>query len=201
MYPTTFCQPHLVPAATHTDLPVGVPPVEVPQKSRKRKGRPEAGYDENTRPKKVRQRGAAIPQEQSLDYYFKLCLSLMGEIFSLQRQSAPRSLRDEANDRERQRTRSMNDGFARLRKAVPSQPYDKTSKIRTLQLAAQYIEFLEGLVNGEKHAGSVTTPPVHQECELGSAFSLWRLSGGHADEQSQWKERNRMDNTILDDSW
>ena len=47
-----------------------------------------------------------------------------------------------ANVRERQRTQSLNDAFASLRKIIPTLPSDKLSKIQTLNLAARYIDFL-----------------------------------------------------------
>lgn len=47
-----------------------------------------------------------------------------------------------ANVRERQRTQSLNEAFASLRKIIPTLPSDKLSKIQTLKLAARYIDFL-----------------------------------------------------------
>jgi len=47
-----------------------------------------------------------------------------------------------ANVRERQRTQSLNEAFAELRKIIPTLPSDKLSKIQTLKLAARYIDFL-----------------------------------------------------------
>lgn len=47
-----------------------------------------------------------------------------------------------ANIRERQRTQSLNDAFASLRKIIPTIPSDKLSKIQTLKLASGYIAFL-----------------------------------------------------------
>lgn len=47
-----------------------------------------------------------------------------------------------ANVRERQRTQSLNDAFAQLRKIIPTLPSDKLSKIQTLKLASRYIDFL-----------------------------------------------------------
>ncbi|CAM2100046.1 unnamed protein product [Caretta caretta] len=41
-----------------------------------------------------------------------------------------------ANVRERQRTQSLNEAFAALRKIIPTLPSDKLSKIQTLKLAA-----------------------------------------------------------------
>jgi len=47
-----------------------------------------------------------------------------------------------ANVRERQRTQSLNEAFAHLRKIIPTLPSDKLSKIQTLKLATRYIDFL-----------------------------------------------------------
>lgn len=44
-----------------------------------------------------------------------------------------------ANDRERQRTQSLNQAFAKLRKNIPTLPSDKLSKIQTLKLASRYV--------------------------------------------------------------
>lgn len=44
--------------------------------------------------------------------------------------------------RERQRTQSLNEAFAHLRKIIPTLPSDKMSKIQTLKLATYYIDFL-----------------------------------------------------------
>uniref|UniRef100_A0A915D7Z1 BHLH domain-containing protein n=1 Tax=Ditylenchus dipsaci TaxID=166011 RepID=A0A915D7Z1_9BILA len=50
--------------------------------------------------------------------------------------------REEANERERKRTKLLNDGFKKLRDNLPYRPADKMSKIKTLQIAAQYMIFL-----------------------------------------------------------
>ncbi|EAL38810.3 AGAP011985-PA [Anopheles gambiae str. PEST] len=42
-----------------------------------------------------------------------------------------------ANVRERQRTQSLNEAFASLRKIIPTLPSDKLSKIQTLRLASR----------------------------------------------------------------
>ena len=56
-----------------------------------------------------------------------------------------------ANVRERQRTQSLNEAFASLRKIIPTLPSDKLSKIQTLKLATRYIDFLYQVLhsNGE----------------------------------------------------
>lgn len=54
-----------------------------------------------------------------------------------------------ANVRERQRTQSLNEAFAALRKVIPTLPSDKLSKIQTLKLAAKYIEFLHQVLRSD----------------------------------------------------
>jgi len=49
-------------------------------------------------------------------------------------------LRSMANVRERQRTQSLNEAFASLRKIIPTLPSDKLSKIQTLKLASRYVK-------------------------------------------------------------
>lgn len=57
-----------------------------------------------------------------------------------------KSQRDIANVRERQRTQSLNEAFAQLRRVVPTLPSDKLSKIQILKLASKYIDFLYRLL-------------------------------------------------------
>ncbi|XP_013189701.1 twist-related protein-like [Amyelois transitella] len=90
-----------------------------------------------------------------------------------------------ANVRERQRTQSLNDAFASLRQIIPSLPSDKLSKIQTLQLATQYIEFLyQILSNGEAGSNSEGSSDAGSEHgkylaqdKLSYAFSVWRMEG------------------------
>ncbi|KDR18977.1 protein twist-like [Zootermopsis nevadensis] len=79
------------------------------------------------------------------------------------------SQRIQANVRERQRTQSLNEAFASLRKIIPTLPSDKLSKIQTLKLAARYIDFLyqvlhcgvgpDGDNDGGDNAGSEARTP------------------------------------------
>lgn len=79
------------------------------------------------------------------------------------------SQRVQANVRERQRTQSLNEAFASLRKIIPTLPSDKLSKIQTLKLAARYIDFLyqvlhcgvgpDGDNDGDDNAGIETRTP------------------------------------------
>lgn len=52
-----------------------------------------------------------------------------------------------ANIRERQRTENVNEAFEKLRQIVPTLPSDKLSKIQTIRLATDYIQFLFTLLN------------------------------------------------------
>ncbi|VDN06282.1 unnamed protein product [Thelazia callipaeda] len=55
-----------------------------------------------------------------------------------------------ANFRERRRMCSINIAFMRLRRYIPTFPYEKRlSKIDTLNLAIAYISLLEGLLNSD----------------------------------------------------
>ncbi|XP_055527842.1 protein twist isoform X2 [Wyeomyia smithii] len=100
-----------------------------------------------------------------------------------------------ANVRERQRTQSLNEAFASLRKIIPTLPSDKLSKIQTLKLASRYIDFLyrvlsnnelplleetqKNLVNsgaassGLQFSGSGIL--AHEK--LSYLFSVWRMEG------------------------
>ncbi|XP_041940439.1 twist-related protein 2 isoform X3 [Alosa alosa] len=55
-----------------------------------------------------------------------------------------------ANVRERQRTQSLNEAFASLRKIIPTLPSDKLSKIQTLKLASRYIDFLYQVLQSDE---------------------------------------------------
>lgn len=52
------------------------------------------------------------------------------------------SQRSIANVRERQRTQNLNIAFSSLKKLIPTLSTDKLSKIQTLKIAKNYIEFL-----------------------------------------------------------
>ena len=92
-----------------------------------------------------------------------------------------------ANVRERQRTQSLNEAFAQLRKIIPTLPSDKLSKIQTLKLATRYIDFLCQVLQTDD-AGSLEDQNQGQgqpqgncsyveEERLGYAFSHWRMEG------------------------
>ncbi|CAH1994002.1 unnamed protein product [Acanthoscelides obtectus] len=88
-----------------------------------------------------------------------------------------------ANVRERQRTQSLNEAFASLRKSIPTLPSDKLSKIQTLKLAARYIDFLYQVLStstpelpGDGDVlGNVCSYTAHEK--LSRAFSMWRMEG------------------------
>ena len=97
-----------------------------------------------------------------------------------------------ANVRERQRTQSLNEAFASLRQIIPSLPSDKLSKIQTLQLATQYIEFLYQILSNSEttsnsdvgsEAGSDHGKYLAQD-KLSYAFSVWRMEGEWTNGQS-----------------
>jgi hypothetical protein len=62
-----------------------------------------------------------------------------------------RQKRSDLNNRERQRTQLLNDGFQDLRKRIPSKPDDKLSKFNTIKIACQYIEFLQQSLESNVH--------------------------------------------------
>ncbi|XP_033327630.1 twist isoform X1 [Megalopta genalis] len=101
-----------------------------------------------------------------------------------------------ANVRERQRTQSLNEAFAALRKIIPTLPSDKLSKIQTLKLATRYIDFLFQVLhcnmeNGDAADESGERTPrgavlaareiTSSSCsymaheKLSYAFSVWRM--------------------------
>lgn len=88
-----------------------------------------------------------------------------------------------ANVRERQRTQSLNEAFASLRKSIPTLPSDKLSKIQTLKLATRYIDFLYHILSTSSPEssdegdvlGNVCSYTAHEK--LSRAFSVWRMEG------------------------
>ncbi|KAM9361394.1 achaete-scute homolog 5-like [Symphorus nematophorus] len=57
------------------------------------------------------------------------------------------------NERERQRVRCVNQGYAKLRDHLPGQSGEKRlSKVETLRAAIRYIKYLQGLVEPEDGA-------------------------------------------------
>ncbi|XP_061547724.1 twist-related protein 2 [Phycodurus eques] len=83
-----------------------------------------------------------------------------------------------ANVRERQRTQSLNEAFASLRKIIPTLPSDKLSKIQTLKLASRYIDFLcQVLQSDEMQDNKMSSCSYVAHERLSYAFSVWRMEG------------------------
>lgn len=77
-----------------------------------------------------------------------------------------------ANVRERQRTQSLNEAFASLRKIIPTLPSDKLSKIQTLKLAARYIDFLYQVLKCESDTSTDDDRGVTAETDNEDSSSL-----------------------------
>jgi len=100
------------------------------------------------------------------------------------------SQRDQANIRERDRTKSLNEAFSKLREIVPTLPSDKLSKIQTLKLASNYIDFLNKVLDLSDCPSSYEQLPPTAGClfreaagireELSTAFQVWRMDAGRA---------------------
>ncbi|XP_048347833.1 twist-related protein 2-like [Sphaerodactylus townsendi] len=82
-----------------------------------------------------------------------------------------------ANVRERQRTQSLNDAFAELRKIIPTLPSDKLSKIQTLKLASRYIDFLYQVLQSDELDHKISSCNYLAHERLSYAFSVWRMEG------------------------
>ncbi|XP_047449493.1 twist-related protein 2-like [Mugil cephalus] len=82
-----------------------------------------------------------------------------------------------ANIRERQRTQSLNEAFASLRKIIPTLPSDKLSKIQTLKLASRYIDFLYQVLQSDEMDMKLAGCNYLAHERLSYAFSVWRMEG------------------------
>uniref|UniRef100_A0A0K0EDB9 BHLH domain-containing protein n=1 Tax=Strongyloides stercoralis TaxID=6248 RepID=A0A0K0EDB9_STRER len=90
--------------------------------------------------------------------------------------------RASANQRERQRTKELNDAFSMLRRKIPTMPSDKMSKIHTLKVAAEYITFLGILsktnetIEGNKELNTNIEIFINENGEINfqGAFNMWR---------------------------
>lgn len=89
----------------------------------------------------------------------------------------PHAQRVIANIRERQRTQSLNDAFASLRKIIPTLPSDKLSKIQTLKLASRYIDFLYQVLQSDEMDSKLAGCNYLAHERLSYAFSVWRMEG------------------------
>ncbi|XP_061544939.1 twist-related protein 2-like [Phycodurus eques] len=85
-----------------------------------------------------------------------------------------------ANVRERQRTQSLNDAFASLRKIIPTLPSDKLSKIQILKLASRYIDFLYQVLQSDEMDAKLASCNYLAHERLSYAFSVWRMEGAWA---------------------
>ncbi|XP_022072134.1 achaete-scute homolog 5-like [Acanthochromis polyacanthus] len=71
------------------------------------------------------------------------------------------------NERERQRVKCVNQGYAKLRDHLPGRSADKRlSKVETLRAAIRYIKYLQGLVE-EEEPSSRATPTTSSPAECG----------------------------------
>lgn len=89
----------------------------------------------------------------------------------------PHAQRAIANVRERQRTQSLNEAFASLRKIIPTLPSDKLSKIQTLKLASRYIDFLDQVLQSNEMDSKLAGCNFLAHERLSYAFSVWRMEG------------------------
>lgn len=89
----------------------------------------------------------------------------------------PQAQRAIANIRERQRTQSLNEAFASLRKIIPTLPSDKLSKIQTLKLASRYIDFLYQVLQSNEMDSKLAGCNYLAHERLSYAFSVWRMEG------------------------
>ncbi|XP_049610339.1 twist-related protein 2-like [Syngnathus scovelli] len=89
----------------------------------------------------------------------------------------PHGQRVIANIRERQRTQSLNEAFASLRKIIPTLPSDKLSKIQTLKLASRYIDFLYQVLQSDEIDSKLSGCNYLAHERLSYAFSVWRMEG------------------------
>lgn len=80
---------------------------------------------------------------------------------------APRNVRKRvmANERERERTRSLNQALETLRNRLPVSEAEKRSKIQTLRIAKEYIEFLArcNLINHQESNQNQQQQHQHQQ--------------------------------------
>ena len=118
------------------------------------------------------------------DYYYQPSLSIITDnnnnefingLFD-SNQLSPQ-MRLMANDRERQRTGSLNEAFDKLRQIVPTLPSDKLSKIQTLKLATKYIHFLYSLLSSKNSTNELLNESSSSSCSstsssLGSNFLI-----------------------------
>lgn len=81
-----------------------------------------------------------------------------------------------ANVRERQRTQSLNEAFAALRKIIPTLPSGQAEQDPDPKLAARYIDFLYQVLQSDELDSARCCSYVAHE-RLSYAFSVWRMEG------------------------
>ncbi|KFO18535.1 Twist-related protein 2 [Fukomys damarensis] len=110
-----------------------------------------------------------------------------------------------ANVRERQRTQSLNEAFAALRKIIPTLPSDKLSKIQTLKLAARYIDFLYQVLQSDEMDSKMTSCSYVAHERLSYAFSVkiqtLKLAARYIDFLYQVLQSDEMDSKMTSCSY
>lgn len=87
-----------------------------------------------------------------------------------------------ANMRERRRMTSLNTAFEKLKETIPIFPYEKKlSRIQTLRLAIDYIEFMGSILHQPTTASSDCNP--QQSVEQGNS-SCMNTSAGQSPDSS-----------------
>ncbi|KAI6220593.1 Protein twist [Aphelenchoides fujianensis] len=86
--------------------------------------------------------------------------------------------RNRANKRERDRTQALNAAYVQLRQKIPSLPSDKTSKIHTLRVTVEYIQFLRQLIENKNGVLNRMDFAVHEDNQINlqATFNSWRTS-------------------------
>ncbi|CAD5220551.1 unnamed protein product [Bursaphelenchus xylophilus] len=82
--------------------------------------------------------------------------------------------RERANKRERDRTRALNAAYTRLRQKIPSLPSDKTSKIHTLRVTVEYIQFLRELASENNTLNVDLAVNENNQINIPATFNSWR---------------------------
>uniref|UniRef100_A0A8C9SFY0 Achaete-scute family bHLH transcription factor 4 n=1 Tax=Scleropages formosus TaxID=113540 RepID=A0A8C9SFY0_SCLFO len=82
------------------------------------------------------------------------------------------------NERERQRVRCVNEGYARLREHLPQELEDKRlSKVETLRAAISYIKHLQGLLGARAALARDAGEPQQQQSDCSSDGESKHSSG------------------------
>ena len=114
----------------------------------------------------------------------------------IKKQISPEELnaqRTQANIRERMRTQNLNEAFQNLRQIIPTMPSDKMSKIQTLKLASDYIDFLYNVLKaGEVDESGQINSNGDPSLSLNYAFNMWRM-------QDVWNSNHRHQSSPEED--